>query len=64
MPDYNKCIELLEKTDKLEKRLEIATKALNRICEICTYNPKQFQYIAQFTNRKVKQTLTKMEGVK
>ena len=49
--------------ERLEKQLAIATKALNRICEICTLNKKQPLYIAQFTNRKVKVSLKEMEGV-
>jgi hypothetical protein len=49
---------------KLKKQLEIATKALNRIREVCAYNLNQPSYIAQFSNRKVKVALKEMEGVK
>ena len=49
---------------ELEKKLEIATKALNRIREIYAYNPGMHQYIAQFANRKAKTDLKEMEGVK
>ena len=47
-----------------EKKLNIATKALNRIREIYAYNPGMHQYIAQFANRKAKTDLKEMEGVK
>lgn len=56
--------KVIEENKRLKKKLEIATKALNRICEICTLNTKQPLYIAQFTNRKVKVSLKEMEGVK
>jgi len=56
--------ELVSKTDKLEKKLEIATKALNGIRDVWANNPSQFSYIARIANRKAKTALEEMEGVK
>lgn len=49
---------------KLEKKLAIATKALNGIRDVWANNPSQFSYIARIANRKAKTALEEMEGVK
>ena len=48
----------------LEKKLAIATKALNDIRDVWANNPNKFSYIARIANRKAKTALEEMEGVK
>jgi len=50
--------------EPLQKKLEIATKALNGIRDVWANNPSQFSYIARIANRKAKTALEEMEGVK
>ena len=50
-------LKVLIENMNLKRKLEIATKALNRIYEVCANNTNQFQYIVQYTKRKAKQTL-------
>ena len=49
---------------ELEKKLDIAIKALNRIYEVCANNTNQFQYIVQYTKRKAKQILKEIDKIK
>lgn len=49
--------------EQLQKKLDIAVKALNRIREVSAYNPGQLSYVGQFATRKVKTALKEIDLV-
>lgn len=57
VPSYDEYIELVSKTEQFEKRLEIATKALEKYTEVETDDWIDSKEVAQ-------KALKEMEGVK
>lgn len=54
---------LEQQNEQLQKKLDIAVKALNRIREVSAYNPGQLSYVGQFATRKTKTALKEIDLV-
>lgn len=57
----NQITKHLDNIILLQKKLDIAVKALNRIREVSAYNPGQLSYVGQFATRKVKTALKEID---
>lgn len=54
---------ILEEVLRLQKKLDIAVKALEGIRDVLENNPNMLSYIARVANRKVKQALREIDSV-